>query len=73
MRSIFRVGGRCRRIDFPPPEISSLRYEISTSPRGGGEIQAADGLAFTRANQAATFLFSGARGWPTALPKSRKQ
>ena len=40
MRSIFRVGERCRRIDLPPPEISSLRYEISTSPQGGGKIPA---------------------------------
>jgi len=35
MRSIFRVGGRAPA--FPPPEISSLRYEISTSPQGGGK------------------------------------
>jgi hypothetical protein len=33
MRSIFRVGASAQA---PPPEISSLRYEISTSPQGGG-------------------------------------
>ena len=41
MRSIFRVGGR--REAMPPPEISSLRYEISTSPQGGGLFGSGDG------------------------------
>jgi hypothetical protein len=36
MRSIFRVGAKPSAV-FPPPEISSLRYEISTSPQGAGE------------------------------------
>lgn len=34
---------------------------------------AADGLAFTRLNHAATFPLSSFRGWPTWVPKSRKQ
>ena len=38
MRSIFRVGAGLQT-PHPPPEISSLRYEISTSPQGGGENQ----------------------------------
>jgi hypothetical protein len=32
-----------------------------------------DGLAPTRANQAAMFAFAGSSGWPTMAPKSRKQ
>jgi len=36
MRSIFRVGDAPRT--EPPPEISPLRYEISTSPQGGGKF-----------------------------------
>jgi hypothetical protein len=32
----FFGGGAVRADGIPPPEISSLRYEISTSPQGGG-------------------------------------
>ena len=34
----FSGGGTARGV-CPPPEISSLRYEISTSPQGGGKMR----------------------------------